>query len=446
MSEKRLLIFGGTTEGRELLERGVPDAEHETERCTRSGANAENFSRSTILYSTATDGGAEIIARDPLLQGKLKNISLLSGRMNRAAIEELIRAKGVTHVIDATHPYATEVSENIRRASEACGTTLLRLGRASTTLPNGAVTVDSPEEAVEMLNQTDEKVLLATGSKALPIFADVKNARERLFVRVLPTAEVIAKCEQLGFDTRHIIAMQGPFSAGMNEQILRATGAKTLVTKDGGEIGGMEAKLLAAKNVGARVIVIRPPRIDEAPAVSSVEEALLWMRREMGFSAPPLFPMLLPIEGKIALVVGGGPIALRRAKTLRRCGVRVHVVSPEFCSGWEKNFTEKIFIEKHLHKFRPEDLDGVTLVVAATDSREENDRICALARVRKIPASNASNAAAGTFYFPALIECDGAAASVSTAGISPEKTHALANIMREEWPKIVALIKEEKER
>ncbi len=431
MMNKRLLIFGGTTEGRELLERGIPFE--------------EKFLGPTVLYSTATDGGAEIIARDPLLQGKLKNISLLSGRMDRAAIEELIRAKGVTHVIDATHPYATEVSENIQRACESCGTTLLRLGRASTTLPNGAVAVDSPEEAAALLNRTDEKVLLATGSKTLPVFAGVKNARERLFARVLPTAEVVTKCEQLGFDARHIIAMQGPFSVEMNEQILRMTGAKTLVTKDGGENGGMEEKLLAAKNVGSRVIVIRPPRESDALAAASVEEALLWMRREMGFSAPPLFPMLLPIEGKIALVVGGGPVALRRAKTLEKCGARVRVVSLEFCAGWEKIFTEKFFIEKISREFRPADLDDVTLVVAATDSRKENDRICALARVRKIPASNASNAAAGTFYFPALIECDGAAASVSTAGISPIKTHALANIMREQWPKIVAQLQEEKE-
>ncbi len=430
ISEKRLLIFGGTTEGRELLERGIPFE--------------EKFLGPTVLYSTATDCGAEIIARDPLLQGKLKNISLLSGRMNRAAIEELIRARGVTHVIDATHPYATEVTENIRRACESCGTTLLRISRESTTLPDDAVAVDSPEEAVALLNQTDEKVLLATGSKSLPVFAGVKNARERLFVRVLPTAEVIAKCEQLGFDTRHIIAMQGPFSAEMNEQILRMTGAKTIVTKDGGENGGMEEKLIAAKNVGARVIVIRPPRVDEAAAATGLAEALLWMRREMGFSAPPLFPMLLSLEGKTALVVGGGPIALRRAKTLRKCGARVRVVALEFCADWGKFFAEKFFNEKNMREFRLEDLDGVTLVVAATDSREENDRICALARVRKIPASNASNAAAGTFYFPALIECDGAAASVSTAGISPEKTHALANIMREEWPRIVARAKEEK--
>ncbi len=437
MNEKRLLIFGGTTEGRELLERGVP--------------SEENFCGETVLYSTATEEGAELIERDPLLLGKLKNIRLLSGRLDRSAIEKLIHTSRVTHVIDATHPYATDVTENIRTACEASGTALLRLGRKMSTLPNDAVAVDSPEEAAALLNGSDEKVLLATGSKSLPAFVNVKNSRERLFVRVLPISEVVAKCEQLGFDTRHIIAMQGPFSVEMNEQILRMTGAKTLVTKDGGVIGGMEEKLLAAERTGARVIVIRPPRARKTPAATSLEEALLWMRREMGFSAPPLFPMLLPIEGKIALVVGGGPIALRRAKTLERCGARVRVVARRFYPEWEKFFAEheaerdqKISIEKNMREFRPEDLDDVILVVAATDDRSENARICENARVRNIPASNASAAAAGSFYFPSLIECDGAAASVSTAGISPEKTHALANIMREEWPKIVARANGEK--
>lgn len=60
------------------------------------------------------------------------------------------------------------------------------------------------------------------------------SARSRLFARVLPDPEVIKKCAACGFDSGHIIAMQGPFSLLMNEEMIRLTGARWLVTKDGG--------------------------------------------------------------------------------------------------------------------------------------------------------------------------------------------------------------------
>ncbi len=395
----RLIVFGGTTESRALLERGIP-----------------------ALCCVATDYGAR------LLEG-LQGVTPLVGRLDAAAMEELIRREGVTHAIDATHPYANDVSRNIRAACAATGTKLLRLARERTLLPKNAVTVASASEAAELLNGTREKVLLTVGSKELRAFAGVEEAKSRLFARVLPTSDAIGLCESLGFDAGHIVAMRGPFTRAMNEAVLAATGASTLVTKDGGAAGGMREKLEAAESMGARVIVIG--RDEERGA--SLEEAVLWARRALGLSRPPLFPMLVPLEGAAALLIGGGPVALRRAKTLLRCGARVRAVAPMFCGGWDV-----VACERASRGWRPDDMDDAAIVVAATDSREENSSAAREAKRRRIPVSVADNAAEGTFCFPSLIERDGVSVCVSTAGLAPSLTHALANRLRRLWPEIVA--------
>ena len=403
----RLLVFGGTTEARELRRRGVP-----------------------AICCVATAYGAK------LLEG-LDNVRVLTGRLDEAAMEELFRAESVTHVIDATHPYALEATKNVRRACERAGVKLLRVTRAKTPLFGDVTTVATAEEAAALLDGGGEKVLLTVGSKELPAFARVSRAKERLFARVLPTSDVIAQCEALGYDAGHLIAMQGPFSAAMNEQMLAATGATVIVTKDGGASGGMEEKLRAAQNRGARVILVG--RGDEEGA--TVDEALLWLRREIGLECPPLFPMWLPLEGKKSLLIGGGPVALRRAQTLKSCGAAVRAIAVSFCPGWEDFETEK-------REWRESDLDGVCLAVAATDRREQNRLIAAAAKKRGVPVSVADNAAEGTFYFPALIRCGAAAASVSTGGLDPAATRRLADRLREIWPGIVAeeLHKKEEER
>ena len=402
----RLLVFGGTTESRTLLERGIP-----------------------ALCCVATDYGAK------LLEG-LDNVTPLVGRLDAPAMEALFRREGITHVIDATHPYAVEVSRNIRAACAATGIKLLRVARPRTPLPESAVVAASAEEAAELLNATDEKVLLTVGSKELPAFAGVTNAKTRLFARVLPTSSVIAQCEALGYDAGHIVAMQGPFSRAMNEAMFAATGAKTLVTKDGGASGGMEDKLAAAESAGARVIVIGRSAEDGA----TLDEAVLWARRELGLSRPPLFPMLIPLEGKKGLVIGGGPIALRRARTLLRCGASVTAVALKFCEGWSE-----LHCQQCVRSWLPDDLGRAALAVAATDSRDENHAIALEANRRGVPVSVADNAAEGTFSFPSLIEHDGASINVSTAGLDPALTRRLADRLRAIWPQIVTEERHKKE-
>jgi precorrin-6A/cobalt-precorrin-6A reductase len=250
----RILVLGGTTEGRALLCYGLP-----------------------IIYSVTTTYGAE-------LAGENKNTQIVVGRMDSSELEKFIRESNIVCVIDATHPYASEAHDNIRAACLASETPLMRIDRkALTSTAGNIVRVNSIEEAADYIESRTGNVLLTTGSKNLEAYEAV-NERSRLFARVLPDPEVIKKCVECGFDSGHIIAMQGPFSVLMNEEMIRMTKAQWLVTKDSGDIGGIKEKIEAAHNCNIGIILVERP---QKVSGSDITESLLWACGILGINEIP---------------------------------------------------------------------------------------------------------------------------------------------------------------
>ena len=232
-----ILLFAGTTEGRELAERlseaGVP--------CT---------------VSVATEYGAQVL-------GPGEGRTVLQGRLTGEQMESLIREEGFTCVVDATHPFATEVSAQIRKACEAADVPYLRLARDTEgDMPAGGFGIyeaATMQEAAKILCGIPGNLFLTTGSKDLPLLAAEIGEPERLFVRVLPSVESLTICMECGIPVGHLIAMQGPFTQELNVDILRQTGASALLTKESGKIGGFDDKVAAAREVGIPVVVVRNP-------------------------------------------------------------------------------------------------------------------------------------------------------------------------------------------
>ena len=243
----KVLIFGGTTEGREL-----------------SHALAERGSAVTV--SVATDYGREEQRAHPA-------ITVLTGRRDAAGMAALLR--GFELCVDATHPYAAEASRNIRAACAAAKVPYRRLLRAASA-PEGAVSVRAAAEAAAYLADKAGNVLLATGAKELAAFTVL--GAERLYPRVLPAHEGIAACEAAGVPHRNIIAMQGPFSEELNAALLRQYGIAWLVTKDGGAAGGFPEKARAAAECGAGLIVLRRPE-ESGETMAEIMEAIEEMRK-----------------------------------------------------------------------------------------------------------------------------------------------------------------------
>jgi precorrin-6x reductase len=229
----KVLVFGGTSEEHALI-------------------LALSRYPAALTLCVASDYGAA------LLQAESDKLTVRTGRMDAGQITALIRNEGFSVVVDTTHPYAVEVTRNIRKAAADTGIPYLRLLRESSRL-DGAIIVGSAGEAAEVLKKRPGNVLLTTGSKELDAYIGIPDYEERLYPRVLPTVPSIEACLSCGFKSSHIIAMHGPFSKELNVAIMRQFDIKTLVTKDGGKPGGFSEKLEAARELGAELIVIGRP-------------------------------------------------------------------------------------------------------------------------------------------------------------------------------------------
>ncbi len=240
----KILIFGGTTEGRVLAEK--------------------LGSRHHVTVSVATPLGAEELK-------ELDGVDILCGRMSAAEMEQAL--EGFDRCVDATHPYADLASREIRRACGSAGIPLLRLSRPVSPAEN-CLQADDCREAAELVRKEKGNVLVTTGTKELDSFSVIDP--ERLYARVLPTHESLNACESAGLLHGHIIAMQGPFSEQMNRAILEQFQIRWVITKDGGEAGGFQEKKRAADQAGAGLVLVRRPP-DEG---ISMEEILNLLEEE----------------------------------------------------------------------------------------------------------------------------------------------------------------------
>lgn len=248
MGEK-LLIFGGTEDGRYLAETLA----------------ARGFS---VTLSVATDYGRAQVSDVP-------GLTVRAGRLPPEEMRELMRGGGFDRVIDATHPYAAQVTAHIREAAAECSLPYVRMVRPSTAeTEEGWIWTDSPKGAADYLAGVEGKVLLTTGSKDLDVFASVPGYQERLYPRILPNLDSLTRALELGYPGKHIICMQGPFSEELNTALLRQIGAKVMVTKDTGAAGGFDEKVRAARAAGAALVVIGRPVEEEGPTAEELLAAL----------------------------------------------------------------------------------------------------------------------------------------------------------------------------
>ena len=225
----RIVLFGGTTEGRTF-----------SRELAALGAE--------VTVCVATEYGREE-------QGQAQGITVHAGLLDVEGMAAILH--GAALCVDATHPYAVLATANIRAAAELAGVPYRRLSRRLSPLPQGSVAVENAEEAVRYLRDTGGNVLLTTGSKDLLTFSALGGAR--LYPRVLPMAESLTVCESARIPRHNIIAMQGPFSRELNLALIRQFSIRYLVTKDAGKTGGFEEKAAAAAEAGTVLVVLRPP-------------------------------------------------------------------------------------------------------------------------------------------------------------------------------------------
>ena len=277
----KAIVFAGTTEGYALCE-----------------FLAEN--RVSVYACAATEYGGSLLQENEFLH-------VSAGRLKTEDMEELFRKENPEIVLDATHPYAAEVTKNIRTACESAGVLYQRILRPEGEKNSEAIYVESTEEAAAFLSGTEGNIFLTTGSKELAKFTGIPDYKERLFARVLSIPSVIRSCAELGIEGKHLIGMQGPFSAEINEAMLRQFQCSYLVTKDTGLAGGFPEKMEACQRCGVTPVIIGRPLKEEG---LSLQDARVFLSKMLGFTLSQKISLVgigmgaektLTLEGKKAL-------------------------------------------------------------------------------------------------------------------------------------------------
>lgn len=133
---------------------------------------------------------------------------------------------------------------------------------------------------------------------------------------------------------------------------------------------------------------------------------------------PSLYPIFLDLEGKQVLVVGGGPVALRKVLRLLEAGARVTLVAPVVADEL-RAFANAGALQWHGRAFGAGDVAGRCLVFTATGRTETDREVVLAARAVGTPVNVADQETSGDFHLPALTGQGPLKVAVSTGGSAP---------------------------
>jgi precorrin-6A/cobalt-precorrin-6A reductase len=203
----------------------------------------------------------------------------IGGFGGAAGLAAFIRSERITHVIDATHPFAAEISRNAVEACAATSTPLIALERVPWAAVAGDHWIDACDEVDAAAKLPDEptRAFLAIGRQHLaPFAAKPQHAYTLRFVDEpgdglpLPGAEIIVS--------------RGPFTLESDRELMRVRGIQWLVSRNAGGLGA-RAKIDAARELRLPVIMIARPQLPERPRVERVEHVLAWLGHDARLGA-----------------------------------------------------------------------------------------------------------------------------------------------------------------
>jgi len=265
-------VFSGTSDGNQL-------------------ANALVRAGYRVVVSVASGYGRETAA------GAVPGAVVRSGPVGPEVRRRELVESAAGSVVDATHPFAVRISQQLMALCEDTGIPYLRYERPPAPRPATAHYCRSMDEAARVAARLGQRVFLAVGVKELAAFVEARSDRD-WFVRVTPDAASIDRAVSLGVPRARICAMQGPFSRAFNEALWAGWQIDCVVTKDSGEAGGFNAKAEAAAVLKIPLVVVERPTL-RYPFVAHDFTGILKRLDDLasdqaaGLSAPPQAPARL---------------------------------------------------------------------------------------------------------------------------------------------------------
>lgn len=188
-----------------------------------------------------------------------------------AGLADYLRRNAITHVIDATHPFAATISTNAVAACQRAGVPLIALTRPPWQKQPEDRWIEVPDMAgaVQALAGPMRRVMLAVGRMHLPEFQ--AQPQHFYLLRLVDPPQ-----QPPGFPDHHIIIDRGPFTLGGDLALLRQHRINVVLSKNSGG-DGAKAKIIAARQLGLPVIMIRRPEIPHRHQVETVAQVIGWL-------------------------------------------------------------------------------------------------------------------------------------------------------------------------
>jgi len=203
----------------------------------------------------------------------------IGGFGGASGLADFVREARITHVIDATHPFAAEMSRHAVDACKMARVPLIALERAPWTQAAGDrwTTVRDIDAAVSALPDIPARVFLAIGRQHIaPFAAKPQHAYTLRFVDAPGETPPLLDAE--------VIVSRGPFTREGDLDLMRTRHIELLVARNSGGTGA-RAKIDAARELGLPVIMIARPELPARPRAESVEEVLAWLGHEARLGA-----------------------------------------------------------------------------------------------------------------------------------------------------------------
>ena len=243
-----ILVLGGTSDSLEICDR------------------INKYKNLPYILSVTTSYGEDLARK------YAKNV--ITGKLAKEDMINFIEQNNINKIIDATHPYAIEVSKNAIQCATELNIDYIRYERKSlidSINYENKYIVNSIEDACKIAREKGRNIFIGTGSKNLPQIVDFIPDRN-LIVRVLPTSDVILSCENLGLNADNIIAMKGPFNQSINEEFYKHYDIEIVITKESGTAGGFLEKVNACEALKIPVVIIAREKINYPIVVNDIDE------------------------------------------------------------------------------------------------------------------------------------------------------------------------------
>lgn len=210
-----------------------------------------------IAVSTATTYGGEIL--------KEFNIKVLNTKpLNKEEMLNWLNSNKIDILVDASHPYAQEVTKTALECSNYLNIKYVRYERQGA-LENingeDILRVRNYDEVIEIIKNIDGNILNATGGNNVSRFINL-DFKYRVIHRILPSPKVLTKIVEAGINIKDIIALQGPITYELEKAFISQYNVKAILTKDSGIEGGVLEKLKAVRECKIKLIVIEKPKFN----------------------------------------------------------------------------------------------------------------------------------------------------------------------------------------